>query len=94
MTIDFFENYFSEYEVHISDVVLLEINKTNEENKRQKLLKVIDDYPFIILEAEKEERILMLSDLYIKEKIIPKKKIEDAMHIAVCTFFELDILLS
>ncbi len=94
VTIDFFENYFSEYEVHISDVVLLEINKTNDESKRQKLLKVIDDYPFIILEVEKDERILMLSDLYIKEKIIPKKKIEDAMHIAVSTVFELDILLS
>lgn len=26
VTIDFFENYFSEYEVYISDVVLLEIN--------------------------------------------------------------------
>lgn len=94
VTIDFFENYFSEYEVHISDVVLLEINKTNDDNKRQKLLKVVDDYPFIILEAEKDERILVLSSLYIKEKTIPKNKIEDAMHIAVCTVYELDILLS
>ena len=48
VTIDFIENYFSEYEVYISDVVLLEINKTNDENKRQKLLQVIDDYPFIL----------------------------------------------
>ena len=40
VTIDFFENYFSAYEVYISDVVLLEINKTHDENKRQKLLQV------------------------------------------------------
>lgn len=92
--IDFFYNYFSKYEVYISDVVLLEINKTNDTEKRHLLLQVIEDYPFIILEAEKDERILQLSDLYIKEKTIPKKKVEDAMHVAVCTVFELDILLS
>jgi hypothetical protein len=94
ITIDFFENYFVHYEVYISDIVLLEINKTNDDVKKQELLQVIDDYPFIILEVQRDKRILHLSELYIKEKVIPEKKTEDAKHIAICTVFELDILLS
>jgi predicted nucleic acid-binding protein len=93
-TIDFFENYFSLYEVYISDIVLLEIKKTNDSTKREKLLKVVKDYAFILLESDGDERIKNLSNLYIQENIIPKKKFEDALHIAICTVFEMDMLLS
>ena len=35
-----------------------------------------------------------LANVYIKEKIIPIKKIEDAQHIAIATCNQIDILVS
>ena len=32
--------------------------------------------------------------IYLDKNIIPEKKIEDALHIAVCSVFNIDILLS
>jgi hypothetical protein len=43
---------------------------------------------------EKTDKITFLAGEYIKEKIIPEKKISDAFHVAYSTIFEMDILLS
>jgi hypothetical protein len=38
--------------------------------------------------------VMALADLYISAGIIPSKKRQDALHIAICTVFEFDVLLS
>jgi len=38
--------------------------------------------------------IELLADQYVNSGIIPEKKYEDALHIAYCTYFDFDILLS
>ncbi|MBM4137161.1 MAG: type II toxin-antitoxin system VapC family toxin [Nitrospira sp.] len=35
-----------------------------------------------------------LAGIYIREKIIPPKKLEDAQHIAIATCHQMDVLLS
>lgn len=94
ITEDFFENYFLEYEIFISDIVLLEINKTKDHTKREKLIQITEKFPFKFLEVKGNKIVIDLSELYIKELIIPKKKLEDAYHIAISTYFDIDILLS
>lgn len=94
ITEDFFKEYFGRYDIFVSDIVLLEINKTENQEQKSRLLSVIDDYPFSILEIANNEAIGYLSELYIKEGVIPQKKKEDALHIAVATVYEMDILLS
>ena len=94
ITEDFFKEYFGRYDIFVSDIVLLEINKTVDQEQKSRLLSVIDDYPFKILEIANHEAIGYLSELYIKEGVIPQKKKEDALHIAVATVYEMDILLS
>ncbi|MGD2088899.1 MAG: type II toxin-antitoxin system VapC family toxin [Candidatus Aminicenantes bacterium] len=94
ITEDFFKEYFGRYDIFVSDIVLLEINKTVDQQQKSRLLSVIDDYPFKILEIANNEAIGYLSELYIKEGVIPQKKKEDALHIAVATVYEMDILLS
>jgi hypothetical protein len=37
---------------------------------------------------------MLLAESYVRERIIPRAKLEDAMHIATATVFEMDILLS
>ncbi|MBF0227672.1 MAG: PIN domain-containing protein [Desulfobacterales bacterium] len=97
ITIDFFENFVRKnlYDVFISPIVIDEINKTTDEITRQKLLNVIKEYNIEVINiSEKQEEIEKLAYLYINKTIIPKKKIEDALHIAICSIFNIDILLS
>lgn len=93
ITIDFFENYINDYEVFISEFVLVEINRTKNLEKRFQLLKILNEYNLIPYQPANEE-IFRLAQVYIEKGIIPPNKIDDALHLAFSTFFEFDILLS
>jgi rRNA-processing protein FCF1 len=80
------------YLFYISDVVIKEIEKTKDESHKIKLLNIIKDYNLRILTISEEAEKLSL--LYIKDKVIPERKIEDAQHIAIATIDQLDVLLS
>jgi hypothetical protein len=85
-------------ETCISRVLLEEINATTDGKIKKELQNLVTNYKeyFKILEADNEEidEITFLAGEYIKEKIIPEKKVSDAFHIAYSTIFEMDILLS
>jgi len=97
ITIEFFQNYVKKdfYDTYISPVVMDEINKTNDAQKRSKLLKVIKDFKLKVIDISYySKEIESLTKLYIEYKIIPEKKLEDALHLAISTIFEIDIFLS
>lgn len=93
VTVDFFENYLEDYDVFISDIVLNEINKTKNEEKRIKLLNAIRHYNIRFF-AEVTEEVVTLSEIYLSNSIIPCSKQEDALHLAFATYYEFDVLLS
>ena len=94
ITEEFFENFVKRkiYEVFISDVVLYEINRTENDEKKLKLLEVVKNYdlPFELFNEEAEA----LGNIYVKEGVIPKKKFDDAGYIGLATVKNFDILLS
>ena len=92
LTRDFFENSPSEYDLFISEVVILEITKTTDEVLKAKMLEAIHKYN--IAKLEYDETIDEIAEMYLATGIIPEKKIEDALHIAYTTYYEIDILLS
>ena len=94
ITEDFFENYVKKgkYLVYVSDVVIAEIEKTKSGDKKKLLLEVIEKYSLRILILD--ETSDALATVYLREKIIPPKKLEDAQHIAIATCNQMDILLS
>lgn len=97
ITIDFFQNYVKKgiYETYISPLVIDEINKTTDAKKRLKLLKIINDYKLKVIDISPfTKEIESLTNLYIVHKIIPEKKLEDALHLAISTIFDIDIFLS
>lgn len=97
ITLEFFDMYVKEgiYIVFISPIVIDEINRTNDEDKRNKLLGVVKTYNINVIDiTEEKTEIAKLSSLYIEQSAIPKDKLEDAMHIAIATINEMDILLS
>lgn len=62
------------------------------QTKDKKLLDAVDKYCKNILEAP--NTIEELAKLYIKDKIIPTQKRDDARHVAVATINEMDYLVS
>ncbi|MDD5090828.1 MAG: PIN domain-containing protein [Candidatus Wallbacteria bacterium] len=96
ITIDFFKHNSRSYDLFISDVVMLEINANPDLAMKRKMLDLIRDFKIKILEPTKQQEteIQTIAERYIKDKIIPQKKKEDAYHIAFATCFEIEILLS
>ena len=56
------------------------------------MLDLIEKYQVIILDAS--EDVIQLAEKYIDNNIIPTKKRLDALHIAIASVNELDIILS
>jgi predicted nucleic acid-binding protein len=96
ITIEYFENYVMNrvYEHCISDIVISEIDRTKQKELREKLLHVIDHFSLLIVPSEPLEEIEELAEHYIKSGVIPERKIDDALHVAICTVQKIDILLS
>ncbi|MCL2127587.1 MAG: hypothetical protein FWH38_04975 [Treponema sp.] len=95
----FFENTVrkNKIDTYISKVVIDEICKTEDENRRNLLLRTFEKYPNIktlIANDEIQNEIAILSENYIKGGVIPQKKVADSLHIAYSTVFQIDILLS
>ena len=93
ITIDFFDNYSSNYEIEISDIVLAELNRTNNIEKRNLLIGAVEHYNLKV-KRDLNDTINDLAKDYVNAKIIPKNKFEDAQHIAFAVYYEFDILLS
>jgi predicted nucleic acid-binding protein len=96
ITVEFFENYFTQYDIYISNLVLAEVNNTVNKYLKSALINSIEKYSLPILQIPKDvqESVFSLARSYINEGIIPEAKIDDAIHIAICTIFEFDVLLS
>jgi predicted nucleic acid-binding protein len=97
ITQEFFREYVKKgrYGVYISPIVIDEINKTNNDMQRIRLLNVIKEYSLPTLDITPSiAEIQHLAQRYIDQGIIPRKKLEDALHIAICTVNEMDVLLS
>lgn len=94
VTIDFFVRYSSQYDLFVSEIVLLEIGKTKDLAQRDRLLDVIRQYPIALLAFEPRDEIIALANAYRENGVIPLSQQEDALHVAHATLHEIDILLS
>lgn len=79
------------YEVFISEVVLLEISRSPEAIS-QKLKSIVKDLDAEELSIDQESQ--MLANRYIEEGIIPEKYENDALHIAIASVNNLDVIVS
>jgi len=91
ITKEFFSKRLEKFDIFVSDVVFNELKKTKEP-KGSALLKLISDCPCITLESDKEA--VNLAEAYVKEGIVPEKFINDALHIAIATVNNIDIVVS
>lgn len=80
-----------DYEGYTSAIVLYEIDKAEE--KRANILKTkIGELSLEILENNPE--IETLAAAYVKEGLIAQKHFDDARHIALASYYEMDAIVS
>ncbi len=96
ITKEYFDKFVREkiYNHFVSEIVIDEIEKTKDIEHKRRLLKIIDEFELEMLIVDPDEEIITLADQYIEEKIVPIKKIEDALHVALVTVKEIDFLVS
>ena len=96
ITIEFLNEYIDEYDVSVSRFVIAEIENTIDNLLKDKLLNALKAYPINIIEIEEFEQTIVfeLANEYINKGVIPEQKFDDAIHIAICTIKDFDILLS
>lgn len=80
------------YTAFISSVVITEIERCDNKEKRENLLKIIKD--FSPEELIIDEEVQRLAKRYVEEGIIPVKYLDDARHIAVASVNDLDVVVS
>ena len=92
ITKEFFINIKQgQYEIFISQTVLNEIDRADERKKAQLMQLIKEHQP---KELNITQEVIDLSKEYILQKIIPEEKVEDAIHVAVATVYEMDALIT
>jgi predicted nucleic acid-binding protein len=89
ITHEWWENRRIFYEVYASQLVLTEAARGDKQaaDKRKKVLEDIS-----LLELKKEA--IELSSIFIQQKAVSEKLVDDMLHIAVATVYGLDYLLT
>jgi predicted nucleic acid-binding protein len=91
-TVAFFEAIGSgQFEGYTSVYAYEELDKAPDP-QRTNMLNLIEKYRILVLDTSDE--IIHLAETYMKKNIIPEKKRVDALHIAIASVNELDMILS
>jgi len=79
-----------EYEGYISQIVLDELGAVTDDELRRKLMDLTKGFETLNIDSKAEA----LADQYINRGIFPEKYRDDALHLAVATANDVDILIS
>ena len=90
MTRGWWNNKMKDYNIIISEITKKELMNTKDIERRSKLIVLVQDIE--VVEVTKE--CIQLSREYIKQRIIPSKYEDDAVHIAVASIYNVDVLVS
>ena len=84
-----FWSKLEDYDVFISELVLEELERANEQ-VRDKMFSVIKDFTVLKISQEAEK----LAQIYVKQGVFPEKYFDDALHVALTSVNQIGILLS
>ena len=89
-TTRFWEEIIPLYQVCVSEITIEEICDTKEEAQRKKLKGLVGKFKVL----EVNEKIKDLAETYVKEGVFPGKYLDDSLHVAVASFYEIPYLIS
>jgi len=80
----------NEYEVHISDLTIAEVQETPDVKLKEQMVKIIANLNRLKISEEVEQ----LGNEYVRYGAVPIKYRKDALHIAIAVLNHIDILVS
>lgn len=89
-TIKFWKKTLLGYQVCISETTVEEIDNTKQAALRKKLKRLIKSFKVLNVNA----KIKDLAKVYVEERVFPEKYIDDSLHAAVASFYEIPYLIS
>ena len=89
-TIKFWNTVIPNYQVHISEVTLEELEDTRDETLKSRLKKLVEGFKIL----KSNEAIKNLAKAYIVHNIVSEKYFDDALHVAIASFYDIAFLVS
>lgn len=89
LTEDFFKE-IADFDLFISDITIIEIERTPDTNLRSKMKKAVSQFSVL----SSTEEVEWLANQYIHYDAIPENYPEDTYHIAIAVINQIDFLLS
>lgn len=77
------------YELLVSDAVLLELHEGNYPKKDQ-IIKLVSEIPLLQAVPELEQ----IASFYVENYLMPKSLLGDAIHLAYSSYYNIDYLLT
>ena len=90
VTIKFWNEKLPKYDIHISDLTIEESKNTKDEDLRKKFFVLINN--FIVLDSNNSTK--ELARMYVENGIFPLKYFDDAQHVAIASYNEINYLIS
>jgi len=89
-TIKFWKEVLPHYKAYVSEITVKELEDTKDEDLRRKFRKLIKDFKTL-----KEKKVIKdLARTYIEKEIFSEKYIDDALHVAMASYYEVSYLVS
>jgi len=89
LTREWWENRSKKFASFISQLVIQEL-KQGDKQAAQRRIQVIENIPVL----ELNDRVRALAHELMEKKIMPRKAVEDALHIAIATVHGMDFLVT
>jgi len=77
------------YDVYVSEMVLMELNRGDYPHKTQ-ILQLVSELPVL----ETPDEVADIVRVYIEQNIMPKTDLGDAFHLALAAYHKIDFLLT
>lgn len=88
-TVDWWDTQRNRFENYISEIVIEEAGK-GDPQASAKRLNALFDIPILSITDE----VVELSEVILNEGVLPKKAIDDSLHISIATIHEIDYLIT
>lgn len=90
VSIKFWKEILPNYQVYVSEITVKELENTKDATLRKKLMQLIKNFEVLKINKDIEE----LARTYIENKIFAPQYVDDALHVAIASFYKISYLVS
>lgn len=89
-TIKFWKEVLPHYQVYVSEITVKELDDTKDENLRKRLRRLIKGFKML----KSNKKIRDLARVYIERGVFSERYVDDALHVAITTLYDISYLVS